>query len=143
MESLRVSLRSIYVPFAITEPALLSALLYVAARRYQVLASGTPLAGGFQNLALSYKQVSLHHAIKATKTAEQASSDATVALLFVLTSEAVSLSPVHLIDLILINERSIPKETFKHSYIMGMLQLRLVGAKIVQTSLVYPSSYHT
>ena len=81
-------MRSVYVPFAISQPALLAGILYVASRRYSVMASST---GRYREKTLWYKFMCLQNATRGV-TLEHFGSNATVALTLVLASEAVCIN---------------------------------------------------
>lgn len=85
------SMKAVYVPYAINQPALLAGILFVASRRYMAMAAGTTAADGYQEKMFRYKFICLRTA-KRTVASEWFSSDATIALTLVLFSEAVSIS---------------------------------------------------
>lgn len=84
-------MKSVYVPYAISEPALLAGILYVASRRYAIMASSTANVGGYREKTLWYKFKCLETA-KRGVALEHSSSNATIALTLVLASEAVCIA---------------------------------------------------
>lgn len=83
-------MRSLYIPYAVRQPALLACMLYVAARRYCIFKGDGYAERRFHKGMLQYKQVCLRALQRGVATIPLASlSEVTVFLAIVMSSEAV------------------------------------------------------
>lgn len=91
MKSHQQKIHNVFVPYAIAQPVLLSGVLYIASRRYGIVANNSTTVDRYLKMMLHYKLACLQVAIGCVAL-EKSSSDATVALTLILASEAVRIN---------------------------------------------------
>lgn len=82
-------MRTIYVPFAMSNVGPLVALFYAACRRYVLMADDEEKAKKYKTKMLRYRLIGLQ-LVKEAVASESAPSDATIALAMIMGGESVS-----------------------------------------------------
>ncbi|UNI16370.1 hypothetical protein JDV02_002806 [Purpureocillium takamizusanense] len=129
------AMRTIWVPFAMTEPSLMAAIFHVACRNYASITDNTNTAK-FTLQKLQYRQMCLNMAMQAI-TSQDMASDATISLALLMATEAYFEGDV---EAFYAHGKGITKMVKARG---GLKSLGLSGflRKLVGWSLYNPSNY--